>query len=136
MSFTEGSESAQTTMLVSNDEQIELLLFGSDSMQNLPSFAWLAKAFDDNQVATLSKLIRSEQGEQDSLICSCFGITKKAIASGIKAGAKDVYELGAQLGCGSKCGSCKPELSAMLQTRVVGDTITKTKTSLKLNTHQ
>lgn len=114
MSFAQA-RSAQGAWLVTLEDNLDLMIFASSTMTDLPSYAWLAKSFDDNQVDALASLIRSESGEADSRVCSCFGTSQKTIQASINAGAKDVYELGTQLGCGSKCGSCKPELSALLK---------------------
>lgn len=110
-----AADGLQETTLVSYDDDIELLLFRHENSRELPSLKWLSEAFNQNQVSQLSQLIRSEQGPKDTLICSCFGTSKNTIIASIESGIADVYGLGSQLGCGSKCGSCKPELSALLQ---------------------
>lgn len=101
-------------LLLASDDNIELLLFRANGMGGLPGYNWLATAFDQNQISTLTSLIHSEQGEVDELVCSCFGTSKKAIQASLESGVQDAYELGSQLGCGSKCGSCKPELSLLI----------------------
>lgn len=106
---------SQESLLVSNDESIELLLYRHDLARDLPSFTWLATSFEHNDAAQMSRLIRSEPGEPDVTICACFGTSKKHINKSIREGAKDIVSLGTQLGCGSKCGSCKPELARLLQ---------------------
>ena len=105
----------QESLLVTNDESIEMLLYRHELARDLPSFTWLATSFEQNDAAQMSRLIRSEQGEPDATICACFGISKKRIKQSIQEGTKDIVSLGAQLGCGSKCGSCKPELASLLQ---------------------
>ncbi len=105
----------QESLLVTNDESIEMLLYRHELARDLPSFTWLATSFEQNDAAQMSRLIRSEQGEPDATICACFGISKKRIKQSIQEGTKDIVSLGAQLGCGSKCGSCKPELASLLR---------------------
>lgn len=107
-------EGMQDILLMASDSNIELLVFNAKEMKDLPGYNWLATAFDQNQTSTLNSLIHSEQGETDALVCSCFGTSMKAIQVSLKSGVKDAYELGSQLGCGSKCGSCKPELSLLI----------------------
>lgn len=107
------------TILGARDDSIELLLYSHGEAAQLPSFNWLATAFDENQTARLPTMIRSEVGSKNATICSCFGTSKKAIEASIKGGASDVFELGSQLGCGSKCGSCKPELSALIRAQKI-----------------
>ncbi len=111
--YSNESNSAQNLLAVSEDS-IELLIYSRSRIEKLPGFAWLATAFNANQHKATANLLRSEQGSQDQQICSCFGVTEKAIKNTIDAGATSVAELGGSLGCGSKCGSCKPELSRFL----------------------
>jgi len=111
--YSDATTRAQTLLALEQDS-IELLIYGQERVERLPSFAWLASAFDSNDPQAIAYLLRSEDGEQDQQICSCFSVTKKAIESQVAGGVKSVEELGLSLGCGSKCGSCKPELSAIL----------------------
>jgi len=47
-------------------------------------------------------------------ICVCNGVSETAIQSAIACGATTVAALQARLSCGTTCGSCVPELRAML----------------------
>jgi len=49
------------------------------------------------------------------IICSCFEIGELQINAAIKAGCLTAEELGKQLKCGTNCGSCVPELNALIQ---------------------
>lgn len=107
--------SGSHSLLAAGEKSIKLMVYAHTSVEQLPSFAWQSMAFDENNVQALAHLLRFEDGAQDQLVCSCFGISKKAISKTIIDGAKNLSDLGAALGCGSKCGSCKPELSMMLK---------------------
>ncbi len=48
------------------------------------------------------------------IICSCFRIGEHTIHKAIEAGFTTVESLGAELKCGTNCGSCIPELKAMI----------------------
>ncbi|MFK3707118.1 molybdopterin-dependent oxidoreductase [Klebsiella sp. NPDC088457] len=48
------------------------------------------------------------------IICSCFSIGERAISEAIAGGCRTPGELGAALKCGTNCGSCIPELKALL----------------------
>jgi assimilatory nitrate reductase catalytic subunit len=103
------------TVLVTKGEAIEMLVYALVNVECLPSFSWLASAFDNNDTTKLTALLHAELGQHDQLICSCFGTTKKSIeAASLDGGVKTLDELGATLGCGSKCGSCKPELAKFI----------------------
>jgi assimilatory nitrate reductase catalytic subunit len=57
------------------------------------------------------------QGEtpQGATICSCFAVGEQRIIDAIRQGCHSVAQLGEQLQCGTNCGSCVPELKALLQ---------------------
>lgn len=48
-------------------------------------------------------------------VCSCFGVGEKTIRAAIASGCKSVGQLGEKLRCGTNCGSCIPELKALLK---------------------
>ncbi|HCR57989.1 MAG TPA: hypothetical protein DIW62_09870, partial [Raoultella sp.] len=48
------------------------------------------------------------------IICSCFSVGERAIVEAIAGGCRTPAELGEKLKCGSNCGSCIPELKALL----------------------
>ncbi len=47
-------------------------------------------------------------------ICSCFGVGENTIRAAIRAGCDSAGKLGDTLRCGTNCGSCIPELKALL----------------------
>jgi assimilatory nitrate reductase catalytic subunit len=48
------------------------------------------------------------------LVCSCFQVGENAILQAIEAGCHSVEALSDALKCGSNCGSCLPEVRALL----------------------
>lgn len=60
------------------------------------------------------KLTPSDDFCQGRLICSCYQVRENAIKQAIAEGANSVSALGLQLKCGTNCGSCKSELSALI----------------------
>lgn len=50
-------------------------------------------------------------------ICSCFNVSEKVINDAIDTGFNSIEKLGDKLKCGTNCGSCKTDLSAMIATR-------------------
>jgi assimilatory nitrate reductase catalytic subunit len=80
---------------------------------------WLEHVFSAAKLefSTLQSLllgIASEEFNQGKQVCSCFGIGEKSINTAIQQGCCSVDELGEKLQCGTKCGSCKPELSSLI----------------------
>ncbi len=48
-------------------------------------------------------------------ICACFGISRGAVEAAIADGATSLTALGARTQAGTNCGSCRPELRALLR---------------------
>ncbi|TLU64271.1 nitrate reductase [Thalassotalea litorea] len=109
----------KTTLLAFNQES--LVFYGQFSA--LPqefNRPWLQHCFDQEQLnsddrsALLTSMVSTEfcLGRQ---VCSCFQVHQQTIVDAIEQGAASVTELTETLGCGGKCGSCKPELAALLE---------------------
>jgi NAD(P)H-nitrite reductase large subunit len=62
----------------------------------------------------LSGQAAGEQAGEGALICSCFQVSEMRIRAAIAAGCRDSAALGAQLRCGTNCGSCVPELNRLI----------------------
>jgi assimilatory nitrate reductase catalytic subunit len=52
-----------------------------------------------------------ERGPQ---VCACFGVARSAIEAAIAQGARSADDIGAAVRAGTNCGSCLPEIKAML----------------------
>ena len=48
-------------------------------------------------------------------ICACFGVSCGAVEAAIADGATSLAAIGAQTQAGTSCGSCRPELRALLR---------------------
>ncbi|MGC5700644.1 molybdopterin-dependent oxidoreductase [Pseudomonas sp. NFXW11] len=55
----------------------------------------------------------SQDGTQDRTLCNCKNLSYRAVCAGIAEGL-DLDQLKQQLGCGSQCGSCVPEIKRLL----------------------
>ncbi|MBA4284584.1 MAG: nitrate reductase [Xanthomonadaceae bacterium] len=101
------------------DGRIHACLFISPR-PDLPSRAWLSSLFGKPQLDPGDRigLLIGEplaQGEDaGATVCSCFGIGRKTIEAAIRGGCATPAELGAQLKCGTNCGSCVPELKGLI----------------------
>ena len=98
-------------LIGTQEDKIGVLVFTSESVQALPSFIWLDEAYTSTQI---KELVKGEIGDVDELICSCFRTGRKTIEAAIEAGSTSQESLATSLGCGSKCGSCRPELNRLL----------------------
>ncbi|TYK64967.1 nitrate reductase [Colwellia echini] len=92
--------------------------------------AWLDHVFAEPSLefATIQSLllgIASEEFSQGKQVCSCYSVGEKSIISAIEQGCTSVDELGEKLQCGTKCGSCKPELASLIRQYQPDDVIMK-----------
>ncbi len=72
----------------------------------------------DNSAGRLALLAgRAPAGGTDigAIVCSCFRIGEIAIHKAIESGCTSAEALGAALKCGTNCGSCIPELKALIR---------------------
>ena len=55
--------------------------------------------------------------ERGGEICACFGISRATVEAAIHEGAETIDAVGRVTGAGSNCGSCRPEIRALLRLR-------------------
>ncbi|MFK8049131.1 MAG: molybdopterin-dependent oxidoreductase [Halioglobus sp.] len=101
-----------------SDQQLELVIYSHVDRRALPSPTWL------QGLAEMSRLGESywsilagdayQQRASGRRICSCFKVSEDRIVEAIEGGVGSVEGLGKQLQCGTNCGSCIPELNALL----------------------
>ncbi len=86
----------------------------------LPDGAWLAGLFAKDTLDTaerralLSGAAPDGAAASGALVCACHGVRASAIEDAIDAGCDGVAAIGAATKAGTNCGSCVPELRAML----------------------
>jgi len=88
-----------------------------------PERAWLDDLFTapETDVSQRQEILagRAPGGQHDTgrIICSCLSVGLKTILRTLEDGrAVDVDSLGTVLGAGTNCGSCRPELQALVDT--------------------
>lgn len=84
-----------------------------------PSTAWLETLFTESELTLeqrryLLSMTGCEFEDPGQLICSCYQVGSRAIEQAIDQGCTSVQALGDKLKCGTNCGSCIPELNALL----------------------
>jgi assimilatory nitrate reductase catalytic subunit len=88
---------------------------------DLPNRRWLSQIFNSQTLTDFQRraLLAGHEGNAASdpgtIICSCFQVGDKQIKAAIETGIKNTDELGAQLKCGTNCGSCVPELKSLIE---------------------
>jgi assimilatory nitrate reductase catalytic subunit len=57
---------------------------------------------------------QADQPDPGPTVCACMNVGRNTVLRAIKAGACSVNALGDSIGAGTSCGSCRPELNALL----------------------
>jgi assimilatory nitrate reductase catalytic subunit len=104
------------------DGRLEAVFFIAPD-QRLPEREWLASLFGQAtlQPAEIAGLLsahppNSAVSDTGRIVCACFSVGAKTIASTIQAqGLDSVEAVGAYLKAGTNCGSCVPEIRRILE---------------------
>jgi assimilatory nitrate reductase catalytic subunit len=103
------------------DDQLQGCIY-VDGRPTLPERGWLASLFAlrklDAPARTSMLAGRALAGSDPGpLVCSCFGVGRKAIEKCAQqlGGAASAVEIGKRLKCGTNCGSCVPEIQAIIR---------------------
>jgi len=102
------------------DKQLQSVVFIAPSI-DLPERNWLSGLFEKPALEQQDRLAlltgRPPLGSPDvgTIVCACFNVGEKTIQSAIKEKAlKTHQEVGQCLKAGTNCGSCIPEIKALL----------------------
>jgi assimilatory nitrate reductase catalytic subunit len=102
------------------DERLEACLYVSPRIE-LPARGWLSALFakprltDSDRTALLAGRPLGASVETGSLVCSCFRVGSGAIRRAIaEHGLTSMGQVSARLRAGSNCGSCLPEIRALI----------------------
>jgi assimilatory nitrate reductase catalytic subunit len=93
----------------------------------LPSRTALLELFKKSRLtATDRSLLLGARGtstvHSDSIVCSCFSVTRNTLIGAIGQGCQDTASLGRRVKAGTNCGSCLPELRRLIvDSRVICD---------------
>jgi assimilatory nitrate reductase catalytic subunit len=103
--------------LDSSDEQLKKTIKEVSKQEN--NSQWLDHIFSVQTLSPLDKvaILKFEIPHEFLLgkkICSCFNIHQNTIEQAILGGNDSLELLGSSIKCGSGCGSCKPELTRLI----------------------
>ena len=122
LEYSDPSAGVYRGVLLVND-RIEACLFISPR-QDLPSRAWLSSLFlkeritDTDRGGLLAGQPADPRAETGPLVCSCFGVGRKQLCEGIRQfKLTTAQQVGQKLRAGTNCGSCVPEIKALLNQR-------------------
>jgi len=123
LEYSDPSAGVYRGVLLVN-ERIEACLFIS-SRQDLPSRAWLSGLFlkshidDADRGGLLAGQPADPRAESGPLVCSCFGVGRNALCEAIRQfKLSNTQQVGQKLRAGTNCGSCIPEIKALLNQRL------------------
>jgi assimilatory nitrate reductase catalytic subunit len=102
------------------DGRMEACLFVAQRA-DLPARVWLAGMFAQarltpaDRLGLLSGRAREAVADPGPIVCSCFGVGRKTIDIAIRTqGCRDAAQVTACTKAGGNCGSCVPEIRALL----------------------
>lgn len=81
---------------------------------------WACEQLSQSHDDTLSRYqivaTRPDMGKPDkgAIVCSCFSVGSNEIANAIRAGCCSVSDIGKELSAGTNCGSCRAEISGLI----------------------
>ncbi len=107
------------------DGRLEACIFiGPDF--HLPERDWLVRLFAEQRLdpqqrqRVLAGTPGRDQADAGRIICSCFSVGVNTLVEAIRDGATSPEALGERLQAGTNCGSCVPELRALIKETLAG----------------
>ncbi len=107
--------------------RLESCIFIGPDHQQLPEREWLARLFglDRLQRQQRLRLLAGTPGPEDfdpgPTVCACYGVGRNTLVQAIREqGLNSVEAIGRKLAAGTNCGSCIPELNALIETHAPG----------------
>ena len=119
ISLTDSHSSA--VRLAGFESDVLKVVFIADSdIEKLPPYQWLAEQIDEafgeaERFTILAGSSGDASQDPGAIICSCYQVGEKQIIEAIKQGCRSAESLGEKLKCGTNCGSCIPELGALIE---------------------
>jgi assimilatory nitrate reductase catalytic subunit len=102
------------------DGRLEMACFFEREAAALPPRHWLETLLEKDVLGTDERtaLLMGRPGQaapdRGPIVCACHGVGQKDLKRAIAQGARSVEALGIRLKAGTRCGSCLPELKALL----------------------
>jgi assimilatory nitrate reductase catalytic subunit len=116
----EASDPARGTrrIAVLREGRLAAALFVTHSGE-LPARDWLISQLEQPQgPQVLAGRAPGAQADRGAIVCACFDVGMRTIVAAIRdQGLADVAAIGAALGAGTNCGSCRPALARLIATQ-------------------
>jgi assimilatory nitrate reductase catalytic subunit len=115
LSSAEDQQSGSGRYALSRDGHLAALLFVSPQPVQLSRAHVIAQLGTPvSSFAALAGLPDAGRPDPGALVCACMSVGSNTLREAISQGANSVDALGACTGAGTSCGSCRPELAALL----------------------
>jgi assimilatory nitrate reductase catalytic subunit len=106
--------------------RIEACVYVAPAPEALGARAWLSglmaeTATAPDRMALVAGRPATPVDDPGAIVCSCHAVGSRQILRAIAEGAHSTEALGARLRCGTNCGSCLPELRALLTTHALAE---------------
>lgn len=123
MAYDDSKRSVGKRVRLEGDRIIALRLAGETVARDWLQSLWLEGRVDESLRRWLLAPISHPPGDsaakgRDKILCNCKNVRQSTVVEAIDRGL-DLVELRAQLGCGTQCGSCVPEIKRLIQAVLV-----------------
>ncbi len=102
--------------LLEKDGQVLMAGAATARRDSLPAWESLERELSRGAAISWQCLRDGSTTSLARIVCTCYEVREDSIREAISQGCTDTEALGRMLACGTNCGSCLPELNAMLQT--------------------
>jgi assimilatory nitrate reductase catalytic subunit len=115
----DASAGSMREAFIDGDRLDRVLFIG----MRLPARDWLAEAFaaplsDETRKWLLHARPPGAASAGGPIVCACANVSASKILAAIQQGSRSMDEIGAATRAGVTCGSCRPELRRMLETKL------------------
>ncbi|RMV53039.1 Nitrate reductase [Pseudomonas syringae pv. helianthi] len=123
MVYDDPTRSIGKRVRIDNGRITAIRLAGETLARHWLQTLWLEERVDASLRRWLLAPLSTEPGKdstqpRDRTLCNCMNVSQRAVVSGIESGL-DLNQLKKQLGCGTQCGSCVPEIKRLINTVAV-----------------
>jgi assimilatory nitrate reductase catalytic subunit len=100
--------------------KLAVVFSAATDKKSAPEMRWLEQQlgrtiYAAGRFAILAGIPGAGVEDEGTIVCSCFQVGENTIRKSISNGCGSVEALGEAIKCGTNCGSCIPELKAMLR---------------------
>lgn len=120
VTYEDVATGARREAWVEGDRLVAVLYM--TTIGRLPPRDWLVDLFQADLTAEARSALLfgrppGAPADRGSMVCACLKVGAKAVVAAIAAGADTADAVGAATGAGTNCGSCRPEIARMINTR-------------------